>query len=105
MKKLTKSSDNQVIFGVLGGFGEYFDVDPVILRVIFVFLSFLGVGSTVPLYIILALVMPDGGKNNSNSSSKPKQDWRKSFSQQRDSYKRQQRKPAEDVEEDDWGDF
>ena len=38
MKRLYRSSENKVFFGIIGGLGEYFDVDPVILRLGFVFL-------------------------------------------------------------------
>ena len=31
-KKLYKSSDNSIISGLIGGLGEYFDLDPVLLR-------------------------------------------------------------------------
>ncbi|MDD2804456.1 MAG: PspC domain-containing protein [Elusimicrobiales bacterium] len=37
MKRLYRSSDNKVLAGVLGGLGEYFEVDPVVLRLAFVF--------------------------------------------------------------------
>lgn len=37
MKRLYRSSDNKVFAGVIGGLGEYFEVDPVILRLVFVF--------------------------------------------------------------------
>jgi phage shock protein C len=37
MKRLYRSSDNKVFAGVFGGLGEYFDVDPVVLRLAFVF--------------------------------------------------------------------
>jgi len=110
MKRLTKSRSNVVVFGVLGGIGEYFDIDPVILRVVFVFLTFLGIGSTIPLYIILALVMPDGSKSSASSRKQDwkqerKQDWREAFRNQQDTYKKPQRKNAENAEEDDWSDF
>lgn len=105
MKRLTKSRNNQVVFGVLGGIGEYFDVDPVILRVVFVVLSFLGVGSTIPIYIILALVMPDGTNNAGSYKRQAKQEWRDAFHQQKETQKKPQRKTAEKVEEDDWSDF
>ncbi|GEK90473.1 PspC domain-containing protein [Alkalibacterium kapii] len=97
MKKLTKSKNNEVIFGVLGGLGEYFNIDPVLLRVIVVVATFIGVGSTVPIYLLLALVMPDGDhvtRNNSKGSA--------SFSQYNEKPKR---KEAEKVEEEDWSDF
>ncbi len=38
MKRLYRSETNKVLAGVLGGLGEYFDVDPVVLRLAFVFL-------------------------------------------------------------------
>lgn len=102
MKRLEKSSTNIVVSGVLGGIGEYFDIDPVVVRVIFVFLTFLGMGWPVPLYIILAFLMPEGkrpGKPNK------KQDWREAFRNQNDTYRKPPRKKAEKVEEDDWSDF
>jgi len=38
MKRLYRSSGNKVFAGILGGLGEYFEVDPVLLRLGFVFL-------------------------------------------------------------------
>lgn len=38
MKHLYRSDTNKVLAGVLGGLGEYFGVDPVVLRLAFVFL-------------------------------------------------------------------
>ena len=58
MKKLTKSTDRK-IFGVCGGIAEYFDVDPTIVRVAYLALTFFS--ACFPgfvLYLILALVMP-----------------------------------------------
>lgn len=57
MKKLKRSSTNKKIFGVCGGFGEYFDVDPTIIRLLAV-LSVLCLGGGVIAYLIAAIVMP-----------------------------------------------
>lgn len=38
MKHLYRSETNKILAGVLGGLGEYFDIDPVLLRLSFVFL-------------------------------------------------------------------
>ncbi|OIO00190.1 MAG: hypothetical protein COX65_09860 [Elusimicrobia bacterium CG_4_10_14_0_2_um_filter_56_8] len=38
MKYLYRSDTNKVLAGVLGGLGEYFNIDPVVLRLAFVFL-------------------------------------------------------------------
>ncbi len=56
-KRLFKSRTNKIIAGVCGGLAEYFDVDPVIMRVLFVLLAFFG-GSGFILYIACAIIMP-----------------------------------------------
>jgi phage shock protein PspC (stress-responsive transcriptional regulator) len=56
MKRLVKSSDRKV-FGVCGGLGNYFDIDPTVIRLAFV-ISVLVFGTGLLLYIILAIVMP-----------------------------------------------
>lgn len=60
--RLTRSRHNRVIFGVCGGLGEYFGVDPVIFRVGVIVLTLAG-GSGVLLYVIGWLAIPehDGG--------------------------------------------
>jgi phage shock protein C len=58
-KKLYRSNDNKVVFGVMGGFGEYFDVDPVMLRVAYILISvFTAFFPGVIAYILMAIVMP-----------------------------------------------
>jgi len=99
MEKLAKSKNNAVIFGVLGGVGEYFNIDPVLLRVIVVVLTFAGVGFTVPLYLLLALVMPDNDQAN-RTNSKPRST--STFGQFNEKPKR---KEAEKIDEEDWSDF
>jgi len=46
------------IFGVCSGIANYLDVDPTVIRVLFV-MSVLVFGSGLLLYLILAFVMPD----------------------------------------------
>lgn len=57
-KQLKRSSNNRIISGVAAGIAEYLDIDPVIVRVIFVFLLFCGGGGLI-LYLILLFIMPD----------------------------------------------
>jgi phage shock protein PspC (stress-responsive transcriptional regulator) len=54
--KLQKGK-NRILLGVAGGIAEYFKIDPVIVRVIFILLIFAN-GLGVLLYAILALLMP-----------------------------------------------
>ena len=56
-KKLCRSSSNRIIFGVCGGFGEYFNIDPLLFRIIFILLVF-GEGSGILIYLLLALLIP-----------------------------------------------
>ena len=56
-KKITRSSSNKWLFCVLGGFAEYFNIDPTLLRVGFLLFSLLP-GPSVIIYLICALIMP-----------------------------------------------
>lgn len=56
-KKLYRSRNNSVIAGVCGGIGEYFDIDPIIVRLIWVFAVFSGVG--ILAYIIMWVAVPE----------------------------------------------
>jgi len=60
-KKLTRSTDNKVISGVLGGLAEYLEIDATLLRICYTALTLCTV--TFPgvlLYIIMILLMPKG---------------------------------------------
>lgn len=57
-RRLTKSTDQKMLFGVCGGIAEYFGLDPTLIRLVFVFLTIIAVGSPVLLYIISAFLMP-----------------------------------------------
>lgn len=56
MEKLYRSTTDRKIAGVCGGLGEYFKIDPVIFRIIFVVLLFAGIGFLV--YIIMWISVP-----------------------------------------------
>ena len=59
MKKLYRSSD-RIVAGVCGGIAEYFDLDPTLIRVLYVFLSLFSVGFPgLLLYIILMILIPN----------------------------------------------
>ncbi|MDR1792142.1 MAG: PspC domain-containing protein [Bacteroidales bacterium] len=54
-KKFHRSSTNKVIAGVCGGLGDYLNLDPVLVRVIFV-VSVVCFGFGILLYLILWLL-------------------------------------------------
>jgi len=67
-KQLYRSTTNHMIGGVAGGIGEYFAIDPTIVRLGFILLTFAnGVG--LLLYIVMWVIMPE----NSHSPHMPKE--------------------------------
>ena len=56
-KRLYKSDVNRTIAGVCGGIGEYFNIDPVVIRLLWVVFCYLG-GSGIIAYIIAAIIIP-----------------------------------------------
>jgi phage shock protein C len=59
VKRFERSERNKVIAGVCGGIGEYLDIDPTIVRLVFIVFAVAG-GPGILAYIILWLVMPPG---------------------------------------------
>jgi phage shock protein C len=58
MKRLYKSRKNKVIAGVCGGIAEYFDVDPVLIRIIAILFFFTG-GAAFIAYIVGLIIIPN----------------------------------------------
>ena len=56
MKRLTKSYDKKLC-GVCGGIADYFNIDPTIVRLIFVLIGCTGTG--IIAYLVMAIIMPD----------------------------------------------
>ncbi len=56
-KRLYRSYTDKMLGGVCGGLGEYFDIDPVLIRVLFVVAVLFG-GGGILAYIILWIIVP-----------------------------------------------
>ncbi|MBO4854589.1 MAG: PspC domain-containing protein [Oscillospiraceae bacterium] len=56
-KKLYRVREGKVLAGVCGGLGEYFNVDPTVIRVIWALLCLSGTG--ILAYIVCALIIPE----------------------------------------------
>lgn len=70
-KRLYRSDKNKVIAGVAGGIAEFFDLDPVIIRILFAVMFFM-VGGGLLLYIILWIAVPEK-INSYHAASEPYQ--------------------------------
>ena len=57
-KRLYKSSTDKKVCGVCGGIANYFDVDPTVIRLIWVIFTLAGSSGLIA-YIIAAIIMPD----------------------------------------------
>lgn len=56
--RLYRSSTDKMIGGVAGGFGEYLNVDPLIVRIIFVVMAVVGGGGLIA-YLLLWIFIPE----------------------------------------------
>jgi len=56
-KRLYRSRDERIVWGVCGGIAKYFDVDPTLIRLIAVLTLFLGCAGLL-VYIILTIIVP-----------------------------------------------
>ena len=57
-KSFHKSRDNKMIAGICGGIGEYFNIDPTLIRLGWVLFCAMG-GSGIVAYIIAAIIIPE----------------------------------------------
>tara|TARA_B110000263_G_scaffold136929_1_gene118806 strand:- start:693 stop:875 length:183 start_codon:yes stop_codon:yes gene_type:complete len=58
MIKIKRNSSQGIIGGVCEGVGEYFEIDPVLVRLLFVALFF-ALGSGIITYVIAWIIIPD----------------------------------------------
>jgi len=69
-KRLYKSSNNALLTGVLGGIAEYFNMEPIFLRFIFILLCTGSMGGELLiLYAILTIIIPNEPPVNKNKEN------------------------------------
>lgn len=57
-KRLYRSATNRVVAGVCGGIAEYFNIDPVIVRLLYACFLLSSFGTAILIYIIAAVIVP-----------------------------------------------
>lgn len=65
-KKLYRQDQGKIIFGVCAGLASYFDLDPIVIRAIFILLTFFH-GAGILLYLTLFFLAPKQGKESTAS--------------------------------------
>ena len=58
-KKLFRSKKNRMIAGVCGGIGEYSNVDPTLIRLLWALITLFSLGAGVIAYIIAWIIIPE----------------------------------------------
>jgi phage shock protein PspC (stress-responsive transcriptional regulator) len=59
VNKLYRSKKNRIIAGVCGGIGEYFKIDPTLVRLLWLLFSVVTGGGGVVAYIIAWIIIPE----------------------------------------------
>ncbi len=66
---LYRSRSNRMVGGVCGGLAEYFNIDPTVIRLLFVFGVIFGFGSLLLVYLVMLVVIPENSMNPAVSPS------------------------------------
>ncbi|MEM1042589.1 MAG: PspC domain-containing protein [Bacteroidota bacterium] len=74
--RFAKSRTNRKLFGVAGGIGEALGIDPTLVRIAFVIALIAGSGAAIPIYLLLAWLMPDAKSTASAISDRDLDDDR-----------------------------
>ncbi|GAB2026421.1 PspC domain-containing protein [Lactovum odontotermitis] len=117
-RRLAKSRTNRMVSGVIGGIGDYFGLNETvvtIIRIIWAFSVFVGMGTPLILYIIMAVILPsESSAEHPYRRSAYEKPWEKSSRNSGDFYQSNPNKyqtdrkikEAEPVNDDDnWSDF
>jgi phage shock protein C len=59
MKRLFRSQSDRMFAGVCGGLGEYFEIDPTLIRLIFVFGAIITGSGLFWVYLVMMILVPE----------------------------------------------
>ena len=75
--RLYRSRDDRMLAGVAGGLAEHWDADPSLLRLVWALLVIFTGGIALIVYIVMALILPDGPVTTLDASSEAARDARR----------------------------
>jgi phage shock protein C len=61
-KKLKRSSNDVIIAGVCAGIADHLNIDPILIRILFVILAIGSLGALILIYLILWIIIPEKKK-------------------------------------------
>ena len=102
IKQLYRSKENVKIWGIIGGIGEYFEIDPTILRLGFIILTIAtGVFPCIIAYIIAHFIIPKRTATTKTDFNKNQTDQNPVFSPEKETvYKTDFIQDIEDIKTD-----
>ena len=59
MKRLYRSNKDRMLGGVCAGLGEHLDVDPTVIRLVWVILTAVSMGTGILVYILAWIIIPE----------------------------------------------
>jgi|SRR3989338_4018630 len=101
-KTLHRSQTDKVIAGVCGGLAEYFDIDSIIIRLLFILVVALG-GSGVFLYLILWLTMPKSSSGEAVLTEERVKEFANEIKEKAQDFKEEVKKYNRNTEKHDHG--
>jgi len=68
-KIFRRSLTDKKLFGICGGAGEYFGIDPTIIRIAYAVFTVLSVGTGILIYLLMFLIIPEAQMQTSKKNS------------------------------------
>ena len=58
-RKLYRNSNDRIVSGVASGLAVYFDIDPAVIRILFIVLTLISFGWGILIYLVMLIIMPE----------------------------------------------
>src|SRR5712692_8108947 len=95
-RRLVRSSRERMWAGVAGGMAEYFDLDPALVRLMWVAAAVVSGGLAVPVYILAWIILPREDRPPTTGAH-PWRDWSDEFHSETQRLAEEARRMADDV--------
>ena len=59
VKRLYRSINDRMLGGVCGGIAQYFNIDPTLIRLLFVLALFITAGTMIIAYLVMLVIIPE----------------------------------------------
>ena len=63
-KRLYRSKKERMVGGICGGIAEYFDVDPTLIRIVWVVITAFGIIPGILAYLVCWIIIPENPEKN-----------------------------------------